>query len=64
MALKAPMTDKATAICQALRVEATTSAEMPRPMKKITIIARRPHWSPRRPAGSEPSPNIRNAPAP
>src|SRR5262249_47706320 len=44
-------------------VDAISRPEAPMPRKKITIIARRPQRSPSRPAGSEPRPNITNAPA-
>src|SRR5262249_53654873 len=44
-------------------VDAISRPERPMPRKKMTIIARRPHRSPSRPAGSEPRPNITNAPA-
>src|SRR5438132_1483052 len=42
---------------------ATSSADAPRPTKKMIIMRRRPQRSPRRPAGSAPSPNMTKAPA-
>ena len=48
---------------QTPEASAISMPEIPIPTKKTTIIARRPQRSPRRPAGSEPSPNITNAPA-
>ena len=60
---KAPSSTSAAAIDQGPCVSATSIAETPIPKKNTSIIARRPHRSPRRPAGSEPSPNKRKAPA-
>ena len=57
------MTVSAIAICHGVCVAATRNDESPMPKKNTSIIARRPQWSPRRPAGSEPMPNSTNAPA-
>src|SRR6185436_10271550 len=57
------MTVSAIAICQGDCVAATKNDETPMPKKNTSIIARRPQWSPSRPAGSDPIPNSTNAPA-
>lgn len=63
MAEKAPSTVSAAAICQASVVNATAIADRPMPWKKTSIMRRRPHRSPSRPAGTEPRPNMKKAPA-
>ena len=63
MAENAPNTVSATAICQALVVRATAIADRPMPWKNTSIMRRRPHRSPSRPAGTDPSPNMKKAPA-
>ena len=63
MAAKIPKTVKAMAICMGVCVNATTMEDAPMPKKKTTIMGRLPHKSPKRPAGIEPKPNIKNAPA-
>ena len=53
----------ATAIDHGPLVKATRIADAPIPKKNTSIISRRPHRSPSRPAGADPSPNMKNAPA-
>src|SRR5581483_28173 len=62
MEAKAPMIVSAAASCHGRCAAATRRPAAPRPRKKMTIMARRPHRSPRRPAGSEPRPKSTNAP--
>jgi len=58
----APSSVSAAAIDQGPRDIDTRIAAAPIPKKKTSIIARRPQRSPSRPEGTEPSPNMKNAP--
>ena len=64
MDANAPSTVSATANVHGPVAQAASMALTPSPKKNTSIMLRRPHRSPQRPAGIEPSPNIRNAPAP
>ena len=62
MDAKTPMRVSAAASGHTPGASAIRSPDAPMPAKKMTIITRRPHRSPSRPAGREPRPNITKAP--